>query len=170
MAKPMSQRVQDKPVLRTGQLAKAVVSDPAFEQRMSVVEQGNEAVIDWFDAAVGAYPKAAAMAAEMGCTEAYLSQMRHGERSIPLRAILPLLANADSAIVLLTALCEAAGFAPPQRPRKVSKRQVQAAATMKVRQVAQLWLMLRGEVAAELKTSVTDVEQALDEVEAVEAK
>lgn len=137
--------------------------------RQTVAEAGNSTVGDWFDAAVSAYPKAAALAAELGVTEAYISQFRSGERSIPLRAILPLLAHADSAIVLLTAMCEAAGFAPPKRPRKVSKAQVDAAVTRKVRTVLALWSMVRAEAAAELGTTVVDVDAALDDVaEAVE--
>lgn len=156
-AKRIDLSLHPRPLLRTGQL------DKRNQSELSKADEQNEIVREPFAAALEAYPKAQAAASQLGMTEAYLSQMKSGERTIPLRAVLPLLDNENSATVLLTWLCEKAGFAPPARPKRVNRRQVEKKTTQKVKQVVQLWSMVRAEVAAELNTSVMDVERALEE-------
>jgi len=133
-------------------------------KKQARIDAQNAITAAWFDRAVGAYGKGSALAAELGVTEAYVSEMRSGKRTVAFRHLLPLLEHEDSALTLIAALCDAAGLAVPGRPRKVSKKEVQEATTRKVRGILQLWQIVRADVAAELDTTVEDAESALDEV------
>lgn len=73
----------------------------------------------WFDAAVSKHPKAEALAAEMGVTPPYLSAMRHGDKPVPLRALVALLAYKQCAYEFACQFLMAAGL--PLPPRETAK-------------------------------------------------
>jgi hypothetical protein len=120
----------------------------------------------WFDSAVGAYGKAQALALELDVTESYLSDMRAGDRSTPLRALLPLLKSRDAVLAFVAPLCDAVGLAEPQPKRTVSREEVDAKTAQLVRRTVTLWKLLRSEVAAELGADEEQVDLAI-EAEAV---
>jgi hypothetical protein len=90
-----------------------------------------------------------------------VAKMRSGKKSTPLRALLPLLKDERAAMVLITALCRIAGFAPPRPIQKVTRRQVEEAIARKTRQCVVLWRQMAREAADELGTSFDDVEAAM---------
>lgn len=119
----------------------------------------------WFDSAVGAWGKAAAYAAELGVTEAFLSDLRTGARTVALWHCLPLLRDQAAARALLAPQLELAGLAPPAAKRRVSRARAQANIARRVRLIVELWKVLRPAVAAEEGTDEADVDAALDDEE-----
>jgi hypothetical protein len=93
-----------------------------------------------------------------------VAKMRGGKKSTPLRALLPLLRDPDAALALLTAMSRYAGLAPPTKPRKVSREEVQEDVAQRVRRCTALWEAFRRQTADALGTSEEDVDLAFGEV------
>lgn len=127
-------------------------------------EDGADAILIFERGTVAIGPQKLA-AIELGTSESHLADYLRGDKTIAFHRVVRMCRkNPDAALAVLTELSRIAGLAPPTRPRKVEKREVQAATTRKVRNIIQLWQMVRADVAAELGTTTEDAEAALDEV------
>jgi hypothetical protein len=113
----------------------------------------------FFDTAAGVFGPVA-LAAELDLDDAMISKMRSGAKSTPLRALLPLLRDPDSALALLTAMARYAGLAPPTRVRKVTRDEVEHETAQQVRRTVDVWKLYRRQVADALGTTEEDVEAA----------
>lgn len=170
--KPINANLRPDKVLTTGQTrlqpsdkqAELPLGDvPAARAKLreAVAERDNAIAAKWFSEAIDHYPKAGSLAAELGITDAYLSQMRAGERTIPLRAVLPLLKHRQAAKALLAPMSEPGGLAPPTEKRRIKKRAANAAVARTVRKLVDIWGLIRERCAEEARTSVDDLEAAL---------
>jgi hypothetical protein len=138
------------------------------QPRLTATEKRNREAAQLIDEAMGIYgPDALAAAlsegAEKTVDKTQVSRWRSGAESTPLRALMPLLLDEKAAIVLLTAMCRIAGFAPPRPIQKVTRRQVEEAIARRTRQCVVLWRQMAREAADELGTSFDDVEAAMVE-------
>jgi hypothetical protein len=132
------------------------------EPRLTPTEKQDIEAAPIFDAAAAAYG-AEALATELDVDASHLSKMRRGQKSVPLRALIPILRDPVAALALLAAMCRIAGFAPPRPIQKVTRRQVEEAIARKTRQCVVLWRQMAREAADELGTSFDDVEAAMVE-------
>lgn len=163
---PMNAKLRPEAVLRPGELRQAALPlGDIAAKRQKRIDDDNAVAAEWFDAAVGAYGKASALAAELGVTEAYVSEMRCGKRTVALRHLLPLLKHEASALVLLGAMSRVAGLAPPRPVQRVTREQATEATAQAVRRVTALWQLVRREVADQLGADEEQVEGAFLEVQ-----
>jgi hypothetical protein len=130
------------------------------EPRLTPTEKQDVEAAPIFDVAAAAYG-AEALAAELDVDASHLSKMRRGLKSVPLRALIPILKDQQAALALLTAMCRIAGLAPPRPIQKVTRRQVEESIARKTRQCVVLWRQMAREAADELGTSFDDVEAAM---------
>jgi hypothetical protein len=96
--------------------------------------------------------------------ETQVSRWASGKESMPVRALLPILRDEQAALALLTAMSRYAGLAPPTKPRKVSREEVQEDVAQRVRRCTALWEAFRRQTADALGTTEDDVDLAFGEV------
>jgi hypothetical protein len=174
----MKANLRPNEVLTTGQLAKAAVKQqqdlPLGEiaaerakRREAVTSDRNAVVAKWLDDALDKHPKAASVAADCGISEAYLSQMRKGERTIPAHMFLSILEWSPSAESLLRSLAERSGrFAvhpiieelTPLQKRIATKKYMH-----RIRAVGLVHSAARREVAEEMGVAEERIEELFDE-------
>jgi hypothetical protein len=133
------------------------------EPRATPTEIADREASQFFDAAAAAFGPVA-LAAELEVDDALVSKMRSGAKSTPLRALLPILRDPDAALALLTVMSRYAGLAPPTKPRKVSREEVQEDVAQRVRRCTALWEAFRRQTADALGTTEDDVDLAFGEV------
>lgn len=176
MSNRMSQELRQNNLLRERQARQASPNKQAdlplgevaaerAKRREAVTSQRNAIVAKWLDAALGYYPKAASIASNCGISEAYLSQMRTGERTIPAHLLLDLLDYSESAAVLLAAQAERSGRFTVQPIRKIDPEMARKRYIAKARAVGMVHAALRAEVAAECGATEDDLDWALEDTD-----
>jgi hypothetical protein len=138
------------------------------QPRLTATEARNREAAQLICDAMGAYgPDALAAAMSEGSERAVdktqVSRWRAGTESAPLRSLLPLLKDERAALVLLTAMANYAGLAPPRPIQKVTRRQVEESIARKTRQCVVLWRQMARDAADDLGTTLDDVEAAMAE-------
>lgn len=112
-----------------------VIAKIAALQAQLVVDGGEPGELDaqvapWFDAAVQAWagPDAGgaseAYGEALGISRQHVDAMRAGKKSVPLRALLPLLQSREAVQRFCAPLCSAVGLEPPQPKRELTRDQV----------------------------------------------
>lgn len=135
-----------------------------LRKRAGEDQDGADAILI-FERGVVAMGQQKVAAIELATSESHLADYLRGDKTIAFHRVVRMCRkNQDAALALIGELSRISGLAPPQRPRKVSKREAQDATTRKVRGILQLWQIVRADVATDLETTVDDVESALDEV------
>jgi hypothetical protein len=142
---------------------------PAAKQKR--IDQENQIAAPWFEAGVGAYGKAHSLASALQVSENHVSDMRHGERTVPLRALIPLLKDKTAAMALLGAMADFAGLSRPQ-PIKVEltpqeRGRARRAYIRRIREISLIHSATRKEIADEMGVDEERLESAFDEVTGV---
>lgn len=112
-----------------------VIAKIAALQAQLVVDGGETGELDaqvapWFDAAVEAWAgpdsggASEAYAETLGISRQHVDAMRTGRKSVPLRALLPLLQSREAVARFCAPLCAAVGLEPPQPKRQLTRDQV----------------------------------------------
>jgi hypothetical protein len=112
-----------------------VIAKIAQLQAQLVVEGGETGELDaqvapWFDAAIEAWAgpdsggSSEAYAETLGISRQHVDAMRAGKKSVPLRALLPLLQSREAVARFCSSLCAAVGLEPPQPKRALTLGQL----------------------------------------------
>jgi DNA-binding transcriptional regulator YdaS (Cro superfamily) len=174
MSNRMNAKLRPEGLLRAGQdgspavnpqvdLPIGEVAAERAKRREAVTYERNAVVAKWLDAALDSHPKAGSVAAECGISEAYLSQMRGGERTIPAHLLLSLLDWTPSAQVLLASMATHNGKLTVQPLRKVDPEFARRRYIERARKVAIIHAALRAEVAADCGTTEEEIDWAIED-------
>jgi hypothetical protein len=176
MRNSMSSSLRQNDVLTPGRLAQQRVNKQAdlplgevaaerAKRREAVTYDRNTIVAKWLDEALDKHPKAAAIASECGISEAYLSQMRTGERTIPAHLFISLLAWSPSAEALLSCMAQQSGKFTVQPLRTVDPKVAQRSYIRALRSVDIIHAAARAKAAAECGTTEEDIEWAIEDTD-----
>jgi len=153
---------------RVNKQADLPLGDVAAERakrREAVTSDRNAIVAKWLDDALKKHPKAASVAADCGISEAYLSQMRGGERTIPAHLFLSLLEWSPSEEALIQAMVAYRGRLTVQPVRRVDPREAQRSYIRAIRRVQLLHEAARAEAARECKTTEADIDWGIEDTD-----
>lgn len=137
------------------------------EREGTVSQETNLIVARWLTPAINAYGKQGSLAAAADILPPHLTEMKSGFRTIPARILVPLLREEKTRELALNPMAEFAGLAPVRHLRAVTKEEIRTASTNKMRSILQLWQVMRADIAADLGTTVGEIDAVLDEPDEV---
>lgn len=150
-------------VYRQADLPLGEVAAERAKRRESVTYDRNAVVAKWLDDALDKHPKAASVAADCGISEAYLSQMRSGERTVPAHLFLSLLEWSPSAESLLMSMAAQSGRFTIAPVRRVDPREAQRSYMRAIRRVEMAHAHARAEAARECRATEDDIDWAIED-------
>lgn len=133
------------------------------KRREAVTSDRNAVVAKWLDEALRNHPKAASVAADCGISEAYLSQMRSGERTVPFHLVLSLLEWSPSAESLLINMAAQSGRFAVQPVRRVDPRDAKSSYIRAVKRVRLIHEAALEEAARECRTTKDDIDWGIED-------
>lgn len=157
---PAKQRINNQGDLPLGELAAE-----RAKRREAVTSDRNAVVAKWLDDALSKHPKAASVAADCGISEAYLSQMRSGERTIPAHLFLSLLEWSPSAESLLMSQAAQSGRFTIAPVRRVDPKDAQRAYIRAIKRVQMLHAAARAEAAQECRTTEDEIDWGIEDTD-----
>ena len=124
----------------------------------------NQLVGRWFNAGVKASEKALSIAASAGVSQQFLSVVQKGQKAVSPKLIVALFEDRAAFMAFVDAAATELGhdLAPMRAKRKVRKDEAEKAIARQAKQLGLVWRAMRDVVAADLGTSVDDLESALE--------
>lgn len=172
----MNAKLRPSTMLRTGQDAIQRVNKQAdlplgelaaerAKRREAVTSDRNAVVAKWLDDALDKHPKAASIASDCGISEAYLSQMRNGERTIPAHLFLSLLEWSPSAESLLMSMAAQSARFAVHPIRRVDPKEAQRSYIRAIKRVEMLHAAARAEAARECRTTEDEIDWGIEDTD-----